>query len=61
MKKEVFICKLGYNSDRRPQFTSQFIEDLSKTLGTKKTLSIVYHSQTDSQIKRINQKVKTFL
>ena len=36
MKKEVFICKLEYNSDRRPQFTLQFIEDLSKMLGTKK-------------------------
>jgi len=36
MKEEVFICKLEYNSNRRPQFTSQFIEDLSKILGTKK-------------------------
>jgi len=61
MKEKVFICKLGYNSDRRPQFTLQFIENLNKTLGTKRILSMVYHSQTDSQIKRINQEVKAFL
>jgi len=34
-------------SDWGPQFTSQFMEDLSKALGTKRTLSMAYHPQTD--------------
>ena len=41
-------------SDRGSQFASQFIEDLGKVLETKKTLSIVCHPQTDSQMERIN-------
>ena len=48
-------------SDRGPQFASRFIEKLIKTLGTKKMLSIAYHPQTDGQIERINQEVRTFL
>ena len=36
-------------SNREPQFVSRFMEDLIKTLGTKRTLSIVYHFQTDGQ------------
>jgi len=48
-------------SNRRPQFTLQFMKDLSKVLETKQTLSMVYYSQTNSQTKRINQKVKVFL
>ena len=35
-------------SDRGPQFTLKFIEDLTKILGTKRVLSIVYHLQIDS-------------
>jgi len=38
-------------SNRGPQFTSKFMKNLTKALGTKKTLSTVYHPQTDSQIK----------
>ena len=34
-------------SDRRPQFISKFMKELLKALGTKRTLSIVYYSQTD--------------
>ena len=41
-------------SDRRSQFSLQFIKDLYKVLGTKRTLLIVYYSQTDDQIERIN-------
>ena len=37
------------------------MEDLSKVLGMKKTLSIACYPQTDSQIKRINQEAKVFL
>ena len=29
---------------KRPQFVSRFIENLGKTLGTKRTLSMAYHS-----------------
>jgi len=37
------------------------MEDLIKALKTKQILSIAYHSQTDSQMERINQEVKVFL
>jgi len=32
-------------SNKRPQFTSRFLEDLGKTLGTKQALSMVYYPQ----------------
>ena len=37
------------------------MEDLIKALGTKRTLSTAYYSQTDSQMEQINQEVKVFL
>ena len=37
------------------------MEELMKTLGTKRMLSIVYHSQTNGQTERINQEIGTFL
>jgi len=48
-------------SDRGPQFTLKFMEEFTKALGTKRQLSIVYHSQTDGQTERINQEIGTFL
>jgi len=48
-------------SNRGPQFTSKFIEELTKALGTKRQLSIAYHPQTDGQMERINQEIGTFL
>jgi len=36
-------------SDRGPQFTSWFMKDLSKVLGTRKTLSTVYHFQYNNK------------
>jgi len=36
-------------NNRGPQFALKFMEELNKTLETKKMLSTVYHSQTDSQ------------
>ena len=48
-------------SDRGPQFTSKFMEEFTKALGTKRQLSTAYHPQTNSQIKRINQDIGTFL
>jgi len=32
-----------------------------KALGTTRQLSMAYHSQTDRQMERINQEVRTFL
>jgi len=48
-------------SDRVPQFVSRFIEELTKALGTKRMLSMAYHSQSDEQTKRINQEIGMFL
>jgi len=41
-------------SDRGPQFTSQFMRDLTKVLGTKRMLSMAYYPQTDKQTEQIN-------
>ena len=48
-------------SDREPQFTFRFMEDLMKALGTRRMLSTGYHPQTDGQMERINQEISTFL
>ena len=48
-------------SNRELQFTSKFIEEFTKVLGIKRQLSIAYHPQTDGQIERINQEIRTFL
>jgi len=48
-------------SNREPQFLFRFIEELMKALETKRMLSTAYHSQTNGQIKRINQEIGTFL
>ena len=37
------------------------MEELTKALGTRRMLSIAYHSQMDGQIERINQEIGTFL
>ena len=48
-------------SNRGLQFTSKFMEDFTKVLETKRQLSMAYHPQTDRQMKRINQEIRTFL
>ena len=48
-------------SNRGPQFTSRFMEELTKALGTKRMLSMAYHPQSDGQTERINQEIETFL
>ena len=48
-------------SDRGPQFTSKFMEEFTKVLGTKRKLSTAYHPQTDGQMERINQEIGMFL
>ena len=42
-------------------FTSKFIEEFTKVLGTKRQLLTAYHPQTDGQTERINQEIGTFL
>ena len=37
------------------------MEEFTKVLGTKRKLSTAYHSQTNGQTERINQKIGTFL
>ena len=48
-------------SNQGPQFTSKFMEEFTKVLGTKRKLSMAYHPQTDGQMERINQEIGTFL
>jgi len=37
------------------------MEELTKTLGMKRILSIAYHPQSDGQTERINQEIGMFL
>jgi len=37
------------------------MEEFTKALGMKRQLSTAYHSQTDGQMERINQKIGIFL
>jgi len=48
-------------SNRGPQFTSRFIEELTKALRIKRILSTAYHPQSDRQTERINQEIGIFL
>jgi len=48
-------------SDKGPQFTSKFMEEFIKVLGTKRQLLTAYHPQTDGQTERMNQEIGTFL
>jgi len=48
-------------SNREPQFTSKFMEEFTKALGTRRQLSTAYHPQTDGQTERINQEIGMFL
>ena len=48
-------------NDRGPQFTSRFMKELMKALGTKRMPSTAYHPQSDGQAERINQETGTFL
>ena len=47
--------------DRRPQFVVELTKDLNKILGIEMQLSISFHSQTDSQIERMNQELEQYL
>jgi len=47
-------------SDRGPQFTSKFIENLTKALGIKQMLFIVYYPQTNNQMDKSIRKLKCF-
>jgi len=48
-------------SDRGPQFTSKFMKEFTKALGTKRQLLTAYYPQTNGQTERINQEIGTFL
>ena len=48
-------------SNRGPQFTSKFMEEFTRVLGTKRKLSTAYYPQTDGQMERINQEIGKFL
>lgn len=47
-------------SDRGPQFTSKFIENLTKALGIKQMLFIVYYPQTNNQMDKSIRNLKCF-
>jgi len=48
-------------SDRGPQFTAEIMRELNRMLGIESKLSTVFHSQTDRQTERVNQKLEQYL
>jgi hypothetical protein len=47
--------------DRGPQFIARFMCELYKLLGIKLAMLMAYHSQTNSQTKRVNQVLEVYL
>ena len=48
-------------SDREPQFTAELTKELNGISDIKTKLSTTFHSQTDGQTERINQKLEQYL
>lgn len=48
-------------SDRGPQFSSQFFQQLCTKLGIKSKLSTAYHPQSDGQTEQTNQDIEAYL
>jgi len=48
-------------SDRRPQFVAGIMRELNEMLGIKSKLLMAFHSQTDRQTERVNQKLEQYL
>ena len=48
-------------SDRGPQFTSAFAQELAHLLQYNVALSTAYHPQTDGETERVNQELETYL
>jgi len=47
--------------DKRLQFAAKLIRELNKMLEIETKLLIVFHSQTDNQIERMNQELEQYL
>ena len=47
--------------DREPQFAAGLMWELNGILGIKSKLSTAFHSQTDGQMERVNQKLEQYL
>ena len=47
--------------DRELQFAAEMMRELNSMLGIKMKLSTAFHSQTDGQMEKINQKLKQYL
>ena len=48
-------------SDRGLQFVAGLIRELNRMLGIKSKISMVFYSQTNEQIERVNQELKQYL
>jgi hypothetical protein len=48
-------------SDRGPQFSAVFLEQLSDPMGMGRKLSMSFHPQTDRQIEQINARIQQYL
>jgi len=48
-------------SDRRPQFVADLTKKLNQILGVEIKLSIMFYSQIDGQMERVNQELEQYL
>ena len=48
-------------SDRGPQFTSNFTNEVYKAMNIENALSTAHHPQTDGQSERVNQELELYL
>jgi len=48
-------------SDRGPQFSAGFFQELFKRLGVKSNLTTAFHPQSDGTTERYNQEIETYL
>jgi hypothetical protein len=50
-----------WTTDRGPQFASQVMREIHKSLGIKSSISTAYHPQTDGQTERMNQEIEAYI
>jgi len=55
------FAKSWHISDRGPQFVAGLMQELNGMLGIESKLLMVFHSQMDRQMERVNQELEQYL
>jgi len=56
-----YFAKSWHISDSRPQFVVGLMWELNGMLGIESKLLMVFHSQMDGQMERVNQELEQYL